>query len=113
MPCHSDHPIPNPRFLFLPSFAKQFFKHLVAALTLSYTAVASSGNFTIAPFTNNIRYMFNVDGNQVDAYGSKISHFAGKYYLYGNAFADSRGDFGLGSTNSRAAISNLTHQLIS
>ncbi|KAJ5738024.1 hypothetical protein N7493_001179 [Penicillium malachiteum] len=40
---------------------------------------------TTTQFSNEQRFMFDVDGNFIDAYGSKINY--GKYYLYGNSWS--------------------------
>ena len=53
-----------------------------------------------ASFANNVRFLFDVDGNQIDAYGSKINYFDGKYYLYGNSFEVTGTAFGIKSYSS-------------
>ena len=53
-----------------------------------------------ATFSNSVRFLFDVDGNQIDAYGSKINYFDGKYYLYGNSFAITGVAFGIKSYSS-------------
>ncbi len=70
------------------------FKQLVTTLSLTYHVLASQ--VTTTSFSNKARFLFDTDGNQVDAYGSKINFFAGKYYLYGNSFANSQGSFAAG-----------------
>lgn len=51
-------------------------------------------------FTNTIRLLFDTDGNQIDADGSKINNFDGKYYLYGNSFSTTGVAFGIKSYSS-------------
>lgn len=51
-------------------------------------------------FTNTQRLLFDVDGNQVDAYGSKVNWFNGSYYLYGNSFSTTGTPFGIKSYSS-------------
>jgi hypothetical protein len=51
-------------------------------------------------FNNQIRFLFDTDGNQIDAYGSKIQLFDGKYYLYGNSFSLTGVAFGIKSYSS-------------
>jgi hypothetical protein len=55
---------------------------------------------TTATFTNTRRLFFDVDGDQIDAYGSKINYFEDKYYLYGNSFAITGVAFGIKSYSS-------------
>jgi hypothetical protein len=74
-----------------------FFKQLAAASMLGRLVLANPSSATTASFSKNVRFLFDVDGNQIDGFGVKISFFEGKYYFYGNAFADSRGDFSIGS----------------
>lgn len=51
-------------------------------------------------FTNTRRLLFDVDGNQIDAYGSKVNFFNGSYYLYGNSFSTTGVAFGIKSYSS-------------
>lgn len=56
----------------------------LAILLLTYISAVSAAQIT---FTNTKRYLFDTDGKQIDAYGSKVSNFNGSYYLYGNSFS--------------------------
>ncbi|EMD00452.1 hypothetical protein BAUCODRAFT_152944 [Baudoinia panamericana UAMH 10762] len=69
----------------------------LSVLLASLAAVCDAAQ---VKFTNNIRLLFDVDGNQIDAYGSKISNFNGVYYLYGNSFAIEGVAFGIKSYSS-------------
>jgi Glycosyl hydrolases family 43 len=67
----------------------------LAVLTgLSLAATGSATNYAISAsaatvtWSNDVRLQFDTDGNQVDAYGSKVNFFNGTYYLYGSAFAE-------------------------
>lgn len=71
---------------------------LVAAQT-SYDPLTSSESSQVT-FTNARRLLFDVDGNQIDAYGSKINFFNGSYYLYGNSFSTTGVAFGIKSYSS-------------
>lgn len=51
-------------------------------------------------FSNARRLLFDVDGNQIDAYGSKVNYFNGSYYLYGNSFSNTGVAFGIKSYSS-------------
>lgn len=51
-------------------------------------------------FTNTRRLLFDADGNQIDAYGSKVNYFNGLYYLYGNSFSVTGVAFGIKSYSS-------------
>lgn len=51
-------------------------------------------------FTNTRRLLFDVDGNQIDAYGSKVQYFNGSYHLYGNSFSTTGVAFGIKSYSS-------------
>lgn len=57
-----------------------------------------------ASFTNTVRMLFDVDGNQIDAYGAKINFFDGSYYLYGNSFSINGQAFGIKSYSSNDMI---------
>lgn len=50
------------------SYAVLAFSALVKA-----KAVASSGSANTVTFTNDRRFLFDTDGQQVDAYGSKVN----------------------------------------
>ncbi|KAF2663808.1 Arabinanase/levansucrase/invertase [Microthyrium microscopicum] len=57
-------------------------------------------------FSNHVRYLFDTDGNQVDAYGSKVNFLDGTYYLYGNAYGGS----GMGQSEiSQYSSNDLVH----
>jgi len=93
-------------------------------LGLAFAAWAQASQVT---FTNTRRLLFDVDGNQIDAYGSKVQStwnthtkkfgererrvagelniddcagFNGSYYLYGNSFAIQGVAFGIKSYSS-------------
>ncbi|KAK3068824.1 hypothetical protein LTR53_013304 [Teratosphaeriaceae sp. CCFEE 6253] len=85
-----------------------------ALLSLAFAAVSLASHVT---FTNTRRLLFDVDGNQIDAYGSKINcepllpnwntkpaaylaDFNGTYYLYGNSFSTTGVAFGIKSYSS-------------
>ncbi|KAK4574517.1 hypothetical protein LTR86_001358 [Recurvomyces mirabilis] len=68
---------------------------LFSLLSLAVATTASS-----ITFTNTKRFLFDVDGNQIDAYGSKINFFNGSYYLYGNSFSTTGSAFGIKSYSS-------------
>ena len=74
--------------------------YLAVSLLLPSVHATTSSQSGTATFTNNIRFLFDVDGNQIDAYGSKVQYFAGKYYLYGNSFAITGSAFGIKSYSS-------------
>ncbi|KAF2151532.1 glycoside hydrolase family 43 protein, partial [Myriangium duriaei CBS 260.36] len=59
-------------------------------------------------FSNNRRFLFDTDGNQIDAYGSKINFFAGKYYLYGNSFSQTGNPIGIASFSSPYGIKSYS-----
>jgi hypothetical protein len=77
----------------------RYFQQLAVSLALARTTIAASiaSETATTSFNNNVRLLFDVDGNQIDAYGSKVNFFEGKYYLYGNAFANSQGTFAAGT----------------
>lgn len=78
----------------------KFFSSLCLAASLLLSSVRATSQSSTASFTNNIRFLFDVDGNQIDAYGSKVQYFDGKYYLYGNSFAITGVAFGIKSYSS-------------
>ena len=73
-----------------------------AALWASIAAQGSYGSGVAAQvtFDNNRRLLFDVDGDQIDAYGSKVNYFNGTYYLYGNSFSIEGVAFGIKSYSS-------------
>lgn len=80
---------------------------LKSLLWLSTASIASTkpthddiGNANQVTFTNTRRLLFDVDGNQIDAYGSKVQFFNGSYYLYGNSFSTQGVAFGIKSYSS-------------
>ncbi|KAJ9615591.1 hypothetical protein H2200_001666 [Cladophialophora chaetospira] len=70
------------------------------ALVASVVTAADSSKQSTVVFTNTRRLLFDVDGNQIDAYGSKINYFNGTYYLYGNSFSVTGTAFGIKSYSS-------------
>lgn len=81
-----------------PLILAGLFSTAVLALA-SYNTPASGGSSQVT-FTNTRRLLFDVDGNQIDAYGSKINFFNGSYYLYGNSFSITGVAFGIKSYSS-------------
>jgi hypothetical protein len=80
------------------------FTYLVPALTAlvsvcgaAATTKAVSSSVT---FDNNRRFLFDTDGRQIDAYGSKVNNFNGRYYLYGNSFSETGVAYGIKSYSS-------------
>lgn len=65
------------------------------AIVASVIAAAGDSNTSTVLFTNARRLLFDVDGNQIDAYGSKVNYFNGTYYLYGNSFSVTGSAFGV------------------
>lgn len=83
------------------------FKQLVLSLAFSRIAIGaaiSTSQVITSSFSNDVRFLFDVDGNQVDAYGSKVNFFDGKYYLYGNSFANSAETFAAGTASFPSGI---------
>lgn len=70
---------------------------IVLQFIASTQAAAGAANAT---FTNRNRFLFDVDGNQIDAYGAKVNFFNGSYYLYGNSFSTTGVAFGIKSYSS-------------
>lgn len=72
--------------------------------TFSITSALSSGEAgtsrSVVTFNNRQRLLFDVDGRQIDAYGSKVNFFDGKYYLYGNSFSAKGVAYGIKSYSS-------------
>ena len=65
--------------------------------------ILAAVSFTCASqvvFTNVRRFLFDVNGDQIDAYGSKVQYFNGSYYLYGNSFSTTGVAFGIKSYSS-------------
>ncbi|CAC9887918.1 unnamed protein product [Aureobasidium pullulans] len=58
------------------------------------------GCFSLGHLDNNRRFLFDTDGRQIDAYGSKVNNFNGKYYLYGNSFSETGVAYGIKSYSS-------------
>lgn len=77
---------------------------LVSALTaltsLCSAAATKKAVSASVTFDNNRRFLFDTDGRQIDAYGSKINNFEGKYFLYGNSFSETGVAFGIKSYSS-------------
>lgn len=70
---------------------------LVSVCSAAATTKAVSASVT---FDNNRRFLFDTDGRQIDAYGSKVNNFNGKYYLYGNSFSETGVAYGIKSYSS-------------
>jgi len=82
---------------FFVNLNMRFFIHLVWTLTLCCTTIETCQAATdTASFSNNLRFIFDVDGNQVDVYGAKINFFEGRYYFYGNSFSYALNYFTIG-----------------
>jgi hypothetical protein len=73
---------------------------LLCTFFTSATAAVNGSNLSNVVFTNSRRLLFDVDGNQIDAYGSKVNYFDGAYYLYGNSFSVTGSAFGVKSYSS-------------
>lgn len=72
----------------------------MALIAFLLVATLSISRASEVVFTNTRRLLFDVDGNQIDAYGSKVQYFNGSYYLYGNSFSTSGVAFGINSYSS-------------
>ncbi|USW54292.1 Putative glycoside hydrolase, family 43 [Septoria linicola] len=59
-----------------------------------------SGQAGQVTYSNTRRLLFDTDGNQIDAYGSKVNLFNGSYYLYGNSFSTTGPALGIKSYSS-------------
>lgn len=70
---------------------------LVSVCSAAATTKAVSASVT---FDNTRRFLFDTDGRQIDAYGSKVNNFNGKYYLYGNSFSETGVAYGIKSYSS-------------
>ncbi|KAF7195196.1 hypothetical protein HII31_03402, partial [Pseudocercospora fuligena] len=68
-----------------------------AQSSYSNSQSGSAGQIT---FTNSRRLLFDTNGNQIDAYGSKVNYFNGSYYLYGNSFSTKGVAYGIKSYSS-------------
>lgn len=72
--------------------------NLTSSSALDVRDAASTAS--VVTFSNSQRFLFDVDGNQIDAYGSKVNLFDGRYYLYGNSFSTTGVAFGIKSYSS-------------
>jgi hypothetical protein len=81
-------------------FTMKLFSSICVLASLIVNTAHATSHVATASFTNSIRFLFDVDGNQIDAYGSKINYFNGRYYLYGNSFAITGVAFGIKSYSS-------------
>lgn len=70
---------------------------LASVCSAAATTKAVSASVT---FDNTRRFLFDTDGRQIDAYGSKVNNFNGKYYLYGNSFSETGVAYGIKSYSS-------------
>lgn len=70
------------------------------AALCSAAATPSNAASNTVTFDNNRRFLFDTDGKQIDAYGSKVQVFDGKYYLYGNSFSVEGVAYGIKSYSS-------------
>ncbi|KAH0282459.1 Arabinanase/levansucrase/invertase, partial [Aureobasidium sp. EXF-3399] len=70
---------------------------LVSVCSAAVTTKAVSASVT---FDNTRRFLFDTNGRQIDAYGSKVNNFNGKYYLYGNSFSETGVAYGIKSYSS-------------
>ena len=61
-------------------------KLLSIAFLLTPTVVQTVAGSSVT-FNNKQRYLFDTNGNQIDAYGAPLQSFDGTYYLYGNSFS--------------------------
>ncbi|EME79156.1 glycoside hydrolase family 43 protein [Pseudocercospora fijiensis CIRAD86] len=61
---------------------------------------SQSGSAGQITFTNSRRLLFDTNGDQIDAYGSKVNYINGSYYLYGNSFSTKSGAYGIKSYSS-------------
>lgn len=72
----------------------------IAAVSASDITAGSNSTLSQVKFRNDRRLLFDQDGNQIDAYGSKVNLFNGTYYLYGNSFSTTGVAFGIKSYSS-------------
>ncbi|CAK7229512.1 hypothetical protein SBRCBS47491_007272 [Sporothrix bragantina] len=79
---------------------------LALTASLAYASKASTSSNTVT-FANDNEFLFDVDGNQIDAYATKINYFTtsegSQYYLYGISFA-SPGSTGDGPLTSYSSV---------
>jgi hypothetical protein len=73
---------------------------LAALISVCGAAATTKAVSSSVTFDNNRRFLFDADGRQIDAYGSKINNFNGKYYLYGNSFSEIGVAYGIKSYSS-------------
>lgn len=73
---------------------------VVKASVVARAADQYNSHPSAATFSNSRRLLFDTDGNQIDAYGSKINSFNGLYYLYGNSFSTTGVAYGIKSYSS-------------
>ncbi|KAH0344649.1 Arabinanase/levansucrase/invertase, partial [Aureobasidium melanogenum] len=73
---------------------------LTALSSICSAAATTKAVSTSVTFDNNRRFLFDTDGRQIDAYGSKVNNFNGKYYLYGNSFSETGVAYGIKSYSS-------------
>ncbi|KAG9517633.1 Arabinanase/levansucrase/invertase, partial [Aureobasidium melanogenum] len=76
------------------------FSALTTLTSLCSAAATTKAVSASVTFDNNRRFLFDTDGRQIDAYGSKVNNFNGKYYLYGNSFSETGVAFGIESYSS-------------
>jgi hypothetical protein len=77
-----------------------FIPALAALVSVCSAATTTKAISTSVTFDNNRRFLFDTDGKQIDAYGSKVNNFNGKYYLYGNSFSETGVAYGIKSYSS-------------
>ncbi|KAI4753143.1 Arabinanase/levansucrase/invertase [Aureobasidium sp. EXF-3400] len=73
---------------------------LAALVSVCSAAATTKAVSASVAFDNNRRFLFDTDGRQIDAYGSKVNNFNGKYYLYGNSFSETGVAYGIKSYSS-------------
>lgn len=77
-----------------------FVSTLTALASVCSAAATTKAVSASVIFDNNRRFLFDTDGRQIDAYGSKVNNFNGKYYLYGNSFSEIGVAYGIKSYSS-------------
>lgn len=77
-----------------------FVSALTALASICSAAATTKAVSASVTFDNNRRFLFDTDGRQIDAYGSKVNNFNGKYYLYGNSFSETGVAYGIKSYSS-------------
>jgi Glycosyl hydrolases family 43 len=86
-------------FIFKEMFANtQLF--FICALAFGISQSLSANSSAEVTFVNGKGFLFDTDGNHLDAYGSKVNYFDGKYYLYGNSFSEKGSSYGIKSYSS-------------